>query len=387
MKKESGRHSMQKFTFPKNTRFEAKDGSSFSGEWGGIEKIRLIDGIMIAKDKKLLNNITLEAAYTQIKQMEQYFYGDKDNLVDSRGQKIVEFYLNSSGKVKIVKKRGVETPQTTCKFGSQGSISIELAKLFNIEENPFASPKPVKMVMDFASRFTSENDIILDFFSGSATTAEAIMELNTNNDNIKRKYILIQLQDSLDDALKTAQKDAKRTLEVAINYLDKHGLPRLITEIGKERIRRAGKKIKEEAGLNAANLDTGFKVYRLAPSNYKAWENYAGTDVKQLEELFKADSLMQGWKEDDLLTEIMLLEGFPLDSKIELLPQFKKNKVKKITSDFHENALYICLDKDIVKETIEVLNLTDKERFICLDSAIDDQSKIRLEDKNLIKTL
>jgi len=160
-----------------------------------------------------------------------------------------------------------------------------------------------------------------------------------------------------------------------------------ICEIGKERIRRAGKKIKEEAGLNADNIDTGFKVFRLAPSNYKAWENYKDTDIKQLEELFKQDSLKPDWKEDDLFTEVMLLEGFPLDSKIELLPQFKKNKVKKISSEFHENFLYICLDKDIHNETIETLNLTDKERFICLDSAIDDQSKIRLEDKNLIKTL
>jgi adenine-specific DNA-methyltransferase len=160
-----------------------------------------------------------------------------------------------------------------------------------------------------------------------------------------------------------------------------------ICEIGKERIRRAGKKIKEEAGLNAGNLDTGFKVFRLAPSNYKAWENYQETDIKQLEELFKEDSLKQGWKEEDLLVEVMLLEGFPLDSKVEQLDQFKKNKVKKITCDFHENALYICLDRDIDKETVDALKLSDKDRFICLDSAVDDQSKIRLEDKNLIKTL
>jgi adenine-specific DNA-methyltransferase len=160
-----------------------------------------------------------------------------------------------------------------------------------------------------------------------------------------------------------------------------------ICEIGKERIRRAGKKIKQEAGLNAGNIDTGFKVFRLAPSNHKSWENYKGTDIKQLEELFKEDSLKQGWKEDDLLTEVMLLEGFPLDSKVEPLSQFTKNKVKKISSDFHENTIYLCLDKMIYKETVDALNLSDKDRFICIDSAVDDESKIRLEDKNFIRTL
>ena len=233
----------------------------------------------------------------------------------------------------------------------------------------FNFPKPVALIKQILAIATSSNSIILDFFSGSSTSAHAVMQQNVE-DNGNRKFIMVQLPE-------LCKEDSEA---VKAGYKN-------ICEIGKERIRRAGKKIKEEAGLNAANLDTGFKVYRLAPSNYKAWENYTGTDVKQLEELFKADSLMQGWKEDDLLTEVMLLEGFPLDSKIELLSQFKENKIKKISSDFRDNTLYICLDKDIVKETIEALNLTDKERIICLDSAIDDQSKIRLEDKNLIKTL
>jgi len=233
----------------------------------------------------------------------------------------------------------------------------------------FSYPKAVDLLKQLTTQATISDSIILDFFSGSSTTAHAIMKLNAE-DNGKRRFIMIQLPEICDKDGEAAKAGFKN-----------------ICEIGKERIRRAGKKIKEEAGLNADNIDTGFKVFRLAPSNYKAWENYNGTDTKQLEELFKQDSLKPGWKEDDLLTEVILLEGFPLDSKVELLPQFNKNKVKKISSDFHDNTLYICLDKDIHNETIETLSLTDKERFICLDSAIDDQSKIRLEDKNLIKTL
>ena len=219
------------------------------------------------------------------------------------------------------------------------------------------------------STITDKNSITLDFFSGSATTAHAVMKLNAE-DNEKRQFIMVQLPEICDKESEAAKAGFKN-----------------ICEIGKERIRCAGKKVKEDAGLNADNIDTGFKVFRLAPTNCKAWEKYMDTDIKQLEELFKENSLKPGWKEDDLLTEVMLLEGFPLDSKIETLPQFNKNKVKKISSDFRENTIYICLDNEIHKETINALNLTDNDRFICLDTAVDDQSKITLEDKHFIKTL
>jgi len=235
----------------------------------------------------------------------------------------------------------------------------------------FGFPKPIDLIKYFIkmSTITDKNSIILDFFSGSATTAHAVMKLNAEDDG-KRQFIMIQLPEICDKDSEAAKAGFKN-----------------ICELGKERIRRAGKEVKKEAGLKADNIDTGFKVFRLAPSNYKAWENYMDTDIKKLEELFKEDSLKPDWKEDDLLTEVMLLEGFPLDSKIELLSQFNKNKVKKINSDFHENSIYICLDKEIHKETIDALNLTDKDRFICLDTAVDDQSKITLDDKNFIKIL
>jgi len=250
----------------------------------------------------------------------------------------------------------------------------KLYSLFN-NEKVFNNPKPETLITFLIRATTKKEDLVLDFFSGSATAAHGVMQINAE-DGSNRKFILVQLQEEVTN-------DNKAAYDFLIN--EKKNLN--ICEIGKERIRRAGKKIKEDAGLNTGNLDTGFKVFRLAPSNYKAWENYKGTDVKQLEELFKEDSLKPVWKEENLLCEVMLLEGFPLDSNIETLPHFKKNKVKKISSDFHENTLFVCFDKEIHKETVETLNLSDKDRFICLDSAVDDKSKIRLEDKNLIKTL
>lgn len=114
MKKVSGRHPATEFTFPAGTRFDASNGTIIEGEYGGTERVIVKKGRLIAKDNKLLEDVTLVAGFTQANQMSQYFYGDRDNLVDSQGQKILEFYFNSTGKIKVVKKRSVETPQTTC---------------------------------------------------------------------------------------------------------------------------------------------------------------------------------------------------------------------------------------------------------------------------------
>jgi adenine-specific DNA-methyltransferase len=271
-----------------------------------------------------------------------------------------EYFANQ---MKIIKQRSI-----LYDLASTGDGSNILTSLFE-KKDFFENPKPIELLIVFIKHVTQSNSIILDFFSGSSTTAHAVMQLNAE-DSGNRKYIMVQIPEICDKDSEAAKAGFKN-----------------ICEIGKERIRRAVKKVKKEAGFNADNIDTGFKVFRLAPTNCKAWENYTDTDIKQLEELFKEDSLKPGWKEDDLLTEVMLLEGFPLDSIIEKLPQFNKNKVKKINSDFRENTIYICLDKEIHKETINALNLTDNDRFICLDTAVDDQSKITLEDKHFIKTL
>jgi len=114
-----------------------------------------------------------------------------------------------------------------------------------------------------------------------------------------------------------------------------------------------------------------------------------GTDTKQLETLFSQheSSLVDDWKPENLLTEILLIEGFPLDSKIESVEGFKKNKMQKVTSDFCEHALFVCLDKKVEDETIKALSLGDNDIFICLDNAVTDQDKARLDDKGLIKTI
>jgi adenine-specific DNA-methyltransferase len=277
--------------------------------------------------------VTLRAAYTQKNQMEQYFYGDRESLIDSRGQKVVEFFFNSSGKIKIVKERGVETPQTTLKsYGSQGAISTALANLFNLEGTPIDNPKSPLMLQDFVGWFTNMNeDIILDFFSGSATTAHAVMQLNAE-DKGNCKFIMVQLPEITDETSEAYKAGYKN-----------------ICEIGKERIRRAGEKIiAENSEKDLSNLDIGFKVLKLDSSNIKAWDsNFENVEGSLLDAV---ENIKEDRSSEDLLYEILLKYGLDLTLPIEE----KVIEGKKVFVIGY-GALVACLDDDITIEAVEAI--------------------------------
>ncbi|HOL29580.1 MAG TPA: site-specific DNA-methyltransferase [Paludibacteraceae bacterium] len=256
-------------------------------------------------------------------------------------------------------------------------------ELFNA--SLFDHPKSVDLIKRCIQIGSSTNDIILDFFSGTATTAQAVLELN-QEDGGNRKFILVQMPEPCNEKSEAYKAGFKN-----------------IAEIGKERIRRVVKKLKEEQpekkkqdklefeedDAPSLEMDYGFKVLKLQPSHYKPWQNYEGTDYKELELKFEefTTPLVDGWKEDNLLTEIILMEGFPLDSSIEEVKTIKTNTIKQVTSGFHEHRLLVCLDKKIAPETINELKLTGDDVFICLDSAITDEDKVHLSDKGMIKTI
>ena len=122
---------------------------------------------------------------------------------------------------------------------------------------------------------------------------------------------------------------------------------------------------------------------------YQSWSDIKSDNIKDLENIFSSleSNLVEDWKEEDLLVEILLAEGFPLDSIFEEIKDFTKNKVKQIFSDFSEHKLFICLDKKVHSETIKNLKFNDTDIFICLDNAITDEEKVTLSDKGLIKTI
>lgn len=187
-------------------------------------------------------------------------------------------------------------------------------------EIPFDTPKVVSIVKEHLQSFTSDGDIVMDFFSGSATTAHAVMQLNAEaKDGAKRKFIMVQLAEDLDVNYEKASTDEKTAIKRSIDFLDSIGKPHTICEIGKERIRRAGAKIKADNPLTTADLDVGFRVLKLDSSNMKD-VYYTPEEYAQLN--FGIDGFTDNIKEDrspeDLLFQVLLDLGIPLSAKITL---------------------------------------------------------------------
>lgn len=204
---------------------------------------------------------------------------------------------------------------------------IELENLLG-NKNVFAYPKPITMLETlFNSIELEDEDIILDFFSGAASTAHGVMRLNSK-DNKKRKYILVQLPEMLNN-------------ETHINNSELEY--KTICDIGKERIRRAGNMVLKES--KKSDLDIGFKVFRLESSNIKQW----GSE-ETLEDLLSSleSNIVLGRTNEDLLYEILLKIGLPLTAPIEVID------IKgKIVYDVAFGSVLLCLDDNI---TIDVVN-------------------------------
>lgn len=151
-----------------------------------------------------------------------------------------------------------------------------------------------------------------------------------------------------------------------------------IAEIGKERIRRVSKNLKEEN----AKGDLGFRVFKLAPSNFKQWRDYDGQDIDALEQQFAQfeTPLVEGWTKENLLTELILQQGFPLDSTLTPQKDFTKNEVIAVSSTASAHKLFVCLDAKIDEATIKQLRLARRDVFICLDAALSSEAKVRLGD-------
>ena len=268
-------------------------------------------------------------------------------------------------------------------------------------EKVFENPKDeviIQRMIGFVG--LSDDDIVLDFFSGSATTAHSVFLVNILQ-NKKCKFVLVQLPAKISIENANSEK-SKKVAQNAVKLLDSINKPHTICEIGKERIRRAGKKILEECKekngsvADKNQLDIGFKVYRLDKSNFITYTPTTGKDDSAVSALFaelekNTTPLIDGWKAENVLTEIILKQGFALDCECKKEESFSRNTVYRIKDSDdpakRSTTLYVCLDNIINPETIESLKLGEKEKFICLDSAIDDTNYARLCDKGRIETI
>jgi adenine-specific DNA-methyltransferase len=259
-------------------------------------------------------------------------------------------------------KQGVAC-QTIWKYedvGHNQEGKKEIKVLFP-EGVPFETPKPTRLIKRMLKLSTcyNSNDIILDFFSGSCTTADAVMQFNAE-DGGNRKYIMIQLPEATD-----AKSEA-----YSIGYKN-------ICEIGKERIRRAATKIKEET---RANIDYGFRVYRVDSSNmqdvYYKPQDYNQSNIDMFE-----DNVKQDRTADDLLTQVMLDWGLPLSSQIGQL-KIAGKKVFRVA----ENSLYACFETGIDEVFAKEVAKDQPLRVVFRDSGFkDDTAKTNV--KQLLKQL
>lgn len=291
--------------------------------------------------------------YYEFMGVEGYWRFSKDTMQQKFDEGLVVRKGNSLYQ-KYYKSTAERTRRTaTTWWDDAGLMSSATSKLKALMgEATFDTPKPLELIdrMLRMITFSDDNSIVLDFFSGSATTAHAVMNYNAETGG-SRKYIMVQLKEPVNEkseAFKNGYRD--------------------ICEIGKERIRRAGAKIKEEAGLAAPNLDVGFRVLKCDTSNMKeVYYNPAEYEVSMFSRL--EDNIKEDRTPEDLLFQVMLDLGVLLSGKIE-----ETTIAGKKVFNVEDNYLIACFDSDVTEETIKAIAKQKPYYFVMRDSSMASDS-------------
>ncbi len=235
--------------------------------------------------------------------------------------------------------------------GHNDEANKEVSALFE-RKTPFDTPKPMRLIMQLLRIGSSQDSLILDFFSGSATTAHAVMQLNAE-DAGNRKFIMVQLPELTDERSEAYKAGYKN-----------------ICEIGKERIRRAGRKIKADSPLTTQHLDTGFRVLKLDSSNMQnIYYSPADTDQR---DLFKmVDNVKPDRTAEDLLFQVMLELGTTLDSKIE-----ETTVAGKTIYSVADGYLVACFDQNVTDEVVKAIAKLQPAYAVLRDTSMKDDATV-----------
>jgi adenine-specific DNA-methyltransferase len=240
----------------------------------------------------------------------------------------------------------------------------EVGKL--LDGGYFNGPKPVRLLRHLLTLANLDSDsIVLDFFSGSATTAHAVMQLNAE-DGGNRRFILVQLPEVTDEKSEAYKAGYKN-----------------ICEIGKERIRRAGAKIKADNPLGTEDLDTGFRVFKLDSSNLKLWDNSPITGENALAELeTRLNGMLEILKPDrsdyDVVYEVMLKLGQDLCEPVTEIDLPGGRKAYGVGVD---KTTIVCLAQDVTIDDAQVMATYAPERIVFADACFknsNDKSNVKL---------
>ena len=238
--------------------------------------------------------------------------------------------------------------------------SYDLRELFPEMAKPFTNPKPTRLIGHFLPYLLNGDDVVLDFFAGSCSTAHSVFDLN-KKDGGHRKFIMVQLPEPCDEKLDSFKAGYKN-----------------IADLGKERIRRAARNVSKEAkseldleGIN--ELDLGFKVFKLDRSNFAIWDG----DADKVEDLalqleLHVDHIAQASSPEDILYELLLKAGFELTTKVE-----KQTMAGKDVYAVADGALLVCLDKEITPALIDAVADANPLQIICLDEGFKGNDQLK----------
>lgn len=333
-------------------------------------------------DARINLQYTIEYAGHVIEPRKQWVWS-KERLLQAIKDDEVVFNKQNDGTFSVRAKQYLKNLDGSIRKGKplsllNGPFNQEGTKELNElgMENLFDFPKPTSLIKYFASfvinNINDKNGIYLDFFSGSCTSAQALLELNKEDEG-NRKFIMVQLPEPCapeSEAFKAGYKT--------------------IADIGKERIRRVIKQIKEEQEQkkdlftdDKPKQDLGFKVFKLKPSNFKLWNDQVDKDkdaIKNQLEMF-VEHINPQSSQEDILYELLLKSGFPLSTKIAQL-----SFADKTVFSIDEGAMLICLEKDLTPEVIKAMAHKNPVRVICLDEGFHGNDQLKTNAVQIMKS-
>ncbi len=280
-------------------------------------------------------------------------FSDSQSNIDTFIQKDLlyitkNFLLRRDVGEEAAEKRKSITDLLLNDYGDNQESDKEFLELF--DKKYFDYTKPIKLIYNLVKSNFTEEGIILDFFSGSATTAHAVMQLNSE-DGGNRKFIMVQLPEKTEEKSEAFKAGYKN-----------------ICEIGKERIRRASKKIKEESPLTTQDLDTGFRVLKLDSTNMQDIY-YSPKDISQADLFSQVDNVKPDRTGEDLLFQVMLELGATLDSKIETT-----TVAGKTIYNVAEGYLMACFDPDVTNDVVKSIAQMQPAYAVLRDTSMKDDS-------------
>jgi adenine-specific DNA-methyltransferase len=337
------------------------------------------DDDAIIRNNQLTNKVIIKSGWSSKELLEKFIENNCVPISDLKGQE-TSFVISNSGAIEVVKNRSSDQSHVITVLSGFGGPQKASGILQSMGVVFDGYPKPVDLIKYLAKmNVTSDKDIFLDFFGGSGTTGQAITELN-QEDGGNRKYILVQLPEATDEASEAFKAGYKKISDITIERNK-----RVVEKIIKEKIAAQpdlfSKKEDEQNQLSGL----GFKVFKLQKSNFPRVD-YAPDPEKTHEENVEAlkkyirdkeAQLINAFNKEELITEILLKNGFKLNYTLTKQEQFTKNEILFATDG--DKQTLVCLDGDLAEETVEHFKKNTEQKLIVLERALDTTKKWNLK--------